>query len=74
MLGVTKIFVVAKGVPPVELLYQTVLLPDVDVAESVIVPASHRLPAEEDVIVGVGVAVAMTAVLVDVQVAVAAST
>lgn len=74
MLGVTKVLVVAKAVPPVATLYQTVLLPEVDVAESVTVPTSQRLPAVDEVIVGVGVAVATTAVLGEVQVAVAAST
>ena len=58
--------VVAKGVPPIGFAYQ-IVLPALDVAFNVTLPASQRLAGVVDVIVGVAVMVAVTGVLADEQ-------
>ena len=67
MLGVTKLFEVDNGVPPVASAYQTVL-PALEVALSVTVPALHLLLGVVAVMAGVVFTVAITGTLEEAQV------
>ena len=73
MEGVTKLFVVARAVPPDAFAYQ-IVLPALAVAFNVTEPASQRLAAVVAVIVGVVFIVAITAVLEEAQLALTVST
>ena len=75
ILGVVKLFVVARAVPPVGLAYQKgIPPPTLDVAPSITEPASQRLAGVVDVIVGVVFTVAITAILEEAQLALTVST
>lgn len=73
ILGVVKLLVVARGVPPVATLYQMVF-PALEVAFNTTEPASQRLFGVVAVMVGVVFTVAITAILGELQVPLALST
>jgi len=64
--GVENEVPVPKLIPPVEVLYHF-NVPVLAVAARFTLPLSQRVPAVEEVTVGVGTTLAITAVLVDVM-------